>query len=295
MNSDFVTEYILKTKNFQDRYPKFVKLLEIYSACYRKTQTSIIILDDGDSGKSIPSYGIFPVDHYPSNKSSMLEYICFIEFENISLKFKLNIVCGQSCCIAMFHYALWVCILIFYKDRIDELIANDGGVEVFVNFLHDIENVNISGPQLPSTDSSFLTPANEIFKRYEFGKYAPTIQLYSWLAELRGSTDSDSDAVAVFEKKYAVDTTPTVIDTLRKSILHRLTCTSSSFLFPLCSCPKCKFFIMTKFIEHDKRLKLEFCDFQSDSLKFVVCSKCHIVIPKAYFVRALETTLQQLF
>lgn len=95
MNSDFVTEYILKTKNFQDRYPKFVKLLEIYSAIYRKTQTSIIILDDDDddSGKSIPSYGIFPVDHYPSNKSSMLEYTCFIEFESISLKFKLNIVC----------------------------------------------------------------------------------------------------------------------------------------------------------------------------------------------------------
>lgn len=205
-------------------------------------------------------------------------------------------VCGQSCCRALFHYALWVCILIFYKDHLDELIA-DGGVEVFVNSLHDIENVKISGPQLPSADSSFLTPANEIFKKYEFGKYAPTIQLYSWLAELKGSTDSDSDsdAVAVFEKKYAVDTTPTVIDTLRKSILHRLTSTSSSFLFPVCSCPKCNCFIVTKFFEHDKRLKLEFCDFQSDSLKFVVCSKCHIVIPKAYFVRVLETTLQQLF
>lgn len=294
MNSDFVTEYILKTKKFQDRYPKFVKLLEIYSAIYRKTQTSIIILDDGDSGKSIPSYGIFPTDHYPSNKSSMLEYTCFIEFESMSLKFKLNILSGQSCCSAMFHYAFWVCILMFYKDNID------GRVENFVASLHDIKNVEISGPPLQSADSLILTPVNEIFKKNEFAMYAPTIQLFSWLSELEGDnndSDSVSDAIARFEKKYAVDTTSTstVIDTLRKSIMHRLTSTSSSFLFPLCSCPRCKCFIMTKFIEHDKRLKLEFCDFQSDSLKFVVCLNCHMDIPKAYFVRALETTIQQLF
>lgn len=264
MLPNFVQTYMANTKTFNDENPIIARILKMYAKRSRLLQIDTFIMETNPS-----SIGVFESNKYPT-QSCLVQYDCSIHEPTAdrTVTFSLNMIKDTK---IDFHVALWICLLIVYRER----AISENPKEFVASF--DKCRLDVIGP---SSHNNSRTEELTIFDKKRFDTFTPIQQLCAFAAFRDGTVRHD---IKITEK---------VLTSIKLFFSYRLL-DMSVFGINLCICTECGAALDATLIGEtisSPKLLLFFRN-SEDNHDFVICPKCLVPLPKQLYVDAIRNVL----